>query len=35
MMDSYTLEKMSNHTRNELARVRGQRDWLWLLKRTR
>lgn len=35
MMDAYTLELMSTHTRNELARVRGRRDWSWLIKRAR
>lgn len=35
MMNTYTLEIMSTYTRSELARVRGQRDWTWLLKRSR
>lgn len=34
-MNSYTLEKLSTYTRAELVRARGQRDWLWLLNRSR
>ncbi len=34
-MDNYLLERLYEHNRAELARVRGKRDWLSILRKSR
>lgn len=33
-MNPYLLSKMAEHTQRDIARARGQRNWLSLFRRT-